>query len=158
MCISKLHSVFLSSLSFFKDIQTIQECLNYYTIALVGLAVFALFFRLLICIYKSKSRRFILPITAIMESIEYLLRCMCAIGETALIEHVGMAFSLSRSGGVLQVSGCFVFITIYVHRSPEYCCTPFLGICALEKKIMQTFFFIIIISYLLSDVPITIIR
>lgn len=66
-------------------------------LAIIGLIVFALFsVFLFIRIYRSNSRKFlyILPITALMEAIGYLIRALCSTGGTTLGKYVGMTFFL----------------------------------------------------------------
>ncbi|GAA5813078.1 hypothetical protein MFLAVUS_006545 [Mucor flavus] len=66
-------------------------------LAVIGLIVFALFsVFLFIRIYRSNSRKFlyILPITALMEAIGYLIRALCSTGETTIGKYIGMTFFL----------------------------------------------------------------
>ncbi|KAI9244919.1 RTA1 like protein-domain-containing protein [Helicostylum pulchrum] len=66
-------------------------------LAVIGLIVFAFFFvYLFIRIYRSNSRKFlyILPITALMEAIGYLIRALCSTGGTTIGKYIGMTFFL----------------------------------------------------------------
>ncbi|KAI8070094.1 RTA1 like protein-domain-containing protein [Thamnidium elegans] len=82
----------------------IQDSANQYflynpslPLAVIGLIVFALFsVFLFIRIYRSNSRKFlyILPITALMEAIGYLIRALCSTGETTIGKYIGMTFFL----------------------------------------------------------------
>lgn len=66
-------------------------------LAIVSLIVFILFtIYLSVRIHRSRSRKFlyILPITALMEAIGYLIRILCSTGGTDLIKYIVMTFFL----------------------------------------------------------------